>query len=292
MMVTGRTRHVRRVITPIDRGSLAAAGLDSCLDPVLEAVDQEDEVSNVRYDQVAEDFDVVRDRRADARDLWCKRVAAYLSPPVPGPIVDIGAGTGIWSRALAEAFAARVVGVEPADGMREHAQRAHPHPSVEYVAGTADSVPLPDESVAAVWASTTIHQWPDLGAAARELRRVLEPGGPVLIRSGYPGRQDEIELFHLFRGAMRVAERWPKLGRVITAFEDAGFTFEAIERVREPTFDTYDEMMAVMPVMRRSDSALVDLDDEAWEKGLAAIERAQAAGEKPWPLGMDLLVLR
>ena len=65
-----------------------------------------------------------------------------------------------------------------------------------------------------------------------------------------------------------------------------------LERVREPTFDTYDEMMALMPVMRRSDTALVDLDDEEWEKGLAAIERAQAAGEKPWPLGMDLLVLR
>jgi SAM-dependent methyltransferase len=259
---------------------------------VVAAVDQEDDLSNVRYDQVAEDFDQVRDRRSDAKEVWCERVAAYLPTPVPGPIVDVGAGTGIWSRALADAFGAPVIGVEPADGMRAHAQRSHPHPAVEYVAGTAESIPLPDESAAAVWASTTIHQWPDLGAAALELRRVLEPGAPVLIRSGYPGRQDEIELFHLFPGAMRVAERWPKLGRVICAFEDAGFTFEAIERVREPTFDSYEEMKALMPVMRRSDSALVDLDDEAWEKGLAAIERAQAAGEKPWALGMDLLVLR
>jgi hypothetical protein len=45
-------------------------------------------------------------------------------------------------------------------------------------------------------------------------------------------------------------------------------------------------------VMRRSDSALVDLDDEAWRKGIAAIERALAAGERPWDLGMDLLVMR
>jgi ubiquinone/menaquinone biosynthesis C-methylase UbiE len=249
-------------------------------------------VSNVRYDQVAEDFDEVRDRRPDGQHAWCARVADHLSTPVSGPIVDIGSGTGIWSRALAEAFDARVVGIEPADAMREHAQRRRPHPSVEYMAGTAESIPLPDESAAAVWASTTIHQWPDLAAAAREVRRVLERGGPVLIRSGYPGRQDEIELFHLFPGAMRVAESWPRLGRVITAFEDAGFTFESIERVREPTFDSYDEMLELMPIMRRTDSALVDLDDESWEKGLAAIERARAAGETPWPLGMDLLVLR
>lgn len=176
--------------------------------------------------------------------------------------------------------------------MRRWAARAHPHPQVEYMAGRCDAIPLADESVGAAWLSTVIHQFPDLGASARELRRVVEPGGPVLVRSGYPGRQDEIELFHLFPSAMRVAERWPRLGPVITAFEDAGFTFEAIERVREPTFDTYDEMLALMPVMRRSDTALVDLDDEEWEKGLAAIERAQAAGERPWPLGMDLLVMR
>lgn len=249
-------------------------------------------MTNVRYDQVAEDFDEVRDRRRDAQEVWCRRAAAYLPVPAPGPIVDVGAGTGIWSRALADTFEVEVHAVEPSAGMRAWAERAHAHPSVEYKAGVADDLPLPDESVSAAWLSTVVHQFPDLDAATRELRRVVEPGGPVLIRGGYPGRQDEIELFHLFPGAMRVAETWPRLGRVITAFEDAGFTFEAIERVREPTFVTYDEMLELVPVMRRSDTALVDLDDEAWEKGLAAIERARAAGEKPWPLGMDLLVLR
>jgi ubiquinone/menaquinone biosynthesis C-methylase UbiE len=251
-------------------------------------------LSNVRYDQVAvaEDFDQVRDRRRDAQEVWCQRVAAYLPAPVSSPIVDVGAGTGIWSRALADTFRTRVHAVEPSEGMRARAQQARPHPNVEYLPGTADSLPLPAASVAAAWLSTVIHQFPDLGAAARELRRVVEPGGPVLIRSGYPGRQDEIELFHLFPSAMKVAESWVRLGPVITAFEDAGFTFEHIERVREPTFDSYDEMLELMPVMRRSDSALVDLDEEEWEKGLATIERARADGEKPWQLGMDLVVLR
>jgi ubiquinone/menaquinone biosynthesis C-methylase UbiE len=251
-------------------------------------------LSNVRYDQVAvaEDFDQVRDRRRDAQEIWCERVAAYLPIPAPGPIVDVGAGTGIWSRALAAAFRTRVHAVEPSTGMRARATQAHPHDDVEYLAGTADALPLPAASVSAAWLSTVIHQFPDLGAATRELRRVVEPGGPILVRSGYPGRQDEIELFHLFPSAMNLAESWPKVGQVIHAFEDAGFTFEAIERVREPTFDTYHEMLALMPVMRRSDSALVDLDEDEWEKGLATIERARDAGETPWPLGMDLLVLR
>ncbi|HZA00618.1 MAG TPA: class I SAM-dependent methyltransferase [Acidimicrobiales bacterium] len=249
-------------------------------------------MSNVHYDDVGRDFDAVRDRRPEARRIWCERVAHHLPDPPPSAIVDVGSGTGIWSKALAETLDCRVCAVEPSDGMRARAVEARAHPRVEYVPGRAEALPLPRESVGAAWLSTVIHQLPDLPAAARDLRRVIEPGGRVLIRSGYPGRQDEIELFHLFPGAMRVAERWPTLGRVISAFEDAGFTFDAIERVREPTFDSYEEMLELLPVMRRSDSALVDLDDEQWDKGIAAIERAMAASERPWDLGMDLLVLR
>jgi ubiquinone/menaquinone biosynthesis C-methylase UbiE len=249
-------------------------------------------VSHVAYDEVGRDFDAVRDRRPDAQRVWCERVRQYLSDPPPFTMVDVGSGTGIWSKALADSFGSLVYAVEPSAGMRGRAALAHPHPRVEYMPGRAEALPLPDESVGAAWLSTVIHQFPDLTAAAGELRRVIEPAGRVLVRSGYPGRQDEIELFQLFPGAMRVAETWPRLGQVIMAFEDAGFVFEAIERVREPTFDSYEEMLELLPVMRRSDTALVDLDDEAWNKGIAAIERALAAGERPWDLGMDLLVMR
>ena len=251
-------------------------------------------MSNVRYEEmaIAEDFDAARDRRPEGQAVWCERVAAYLPDSPPPTIVDIGAGTGIWSRAFAEWFGGRVHGVEPSRGMRARARVARPHPLVTYAEGSVEALPLDDESAGAAWMSTVVHQFPDLGAAAREIRRVLEPGGTALIRGGYPGRQDEIELFHLFPDAMRLAETWPRLGRVVTAFEDAGFDVVALERVREPTFDSYDEMLAHLPVMRRSDTALVGIDDEAWAKGIAAIERARAAGERPWPLGQDLLVLR
>jgi ubiquinone/menaquinone biosynthesis C-methylase UbiE len=249
-------------------------------------------VSHVAYDEVGREFDAVRDRRPEPTRIWCERVRRYLSDPPPPAIVDVGSGTGIWSKALADSFGSRVLAVEPSEGMRARASIAHPHPRVAYVSGRAEALPLPDESVGAAWLSTVIHQFVDLPAAARELRRVVEPGGPVLIRSGYPGRQDEIELFHLFPGAMRVAEKWPRLGRVVTAFEEAGFAFEAIERVREPTFDSYEEVLALLPAMRRSDTALVDLSDDEWDKGIATVEGALAAGERPRDLGMDLMVLR
>lgn len=251
-------------------------------------------MSNVRYEEiaVAEDFDTIRDRTAEAQAVWCRRAAAYLPDAPPPDMVDIGAGTGIWALAFAETLGVRVQAVEPSRGMRARAVAARPHPLVTYTEGSVERLPLHDDAVAAAWLSTVVHQFADLAAAAGEIRRVVEPGGTVLIRGGYPGRQDEIELFHLFPDAMRLAETWPRLGRVISAFEDAGFAVVALDRVREPTFATYDEMLAHLPVMRRSDTALVGIDDEGWAKGVAAIERARAAGETPWPLGQDLLVLR
>jgi ubiquinone/menaquinone biosynthesis C-methylase UbiE len=249
-------------------------------------------VSNVRYEQVARDFDEVRARRPEAQKVWCKRMAEFLPEDNLSAIVDVGSGTGIWSHAIAKLLDVEVYAVEPSDGMRAHAAAVRPHPNVQYLAGTAEALRLDDDAVDAAWLSTVIHQFPDLGAAARELRRVVRAEGPVLIRSSFPGRQDEIELFHTFPGAMRLAETWPRLGRVITAFEDAGFRFETLERVREPTFDSYDEFLELLPVMRRSDTALIDLPDDEWNAGVERIRRAKEEGKAPWVLGLDLLVMR
>lgn len=248
-------------------------------------------MSNVQYDQVARDFDKVRDRTPEAQQIWCEQISDYLPAGSVRKIIDVGAGTGIWAHALAKWFSATVYAVEPEDGMREHAMATRPHADIHYVKGTAGSLPLDDNTADAAWMSTVIHQFPDVNETAQELRRVLKPEAPVLIRSSFPGRQDEIELFHLFPGVLKLTETWPRLGRVITAFEDAGFRFVALERVREPTFDSYDELIELLPAIRRSDTALVDLDEGAWNNGVERIRAAHEQGQRPWDLGLDLLVM-
>jgi ubiquinone/menaquinone biosynthesis C-methylase UbiE len=253
-------------------------------------------VSDVRYDEirVASEFDRVRDRRPESVDIWCRHIAAHLratnGDDRPRLVVDVGSGTGIWSKAIADHCDVSVVGVEPSSGMRARAASTRRHSDVRYVAGSADSLPLRPASVSGAWLSTVIHQFPDLGAAARELRRVLVPGAPAIIRSSFPGRHDEHEHFQRFPAALEVASSWPRLGDVITAFEDAGFACDTLERVREPTFDSYDEFLELLPTMRRSDTALIGLDDDDWARGIADIRRARDRKERPWPLGLDLLV--
>lgn len=85
---------------------------------------------------------------------------------------DIGAGTGISSRLLAER-GLRVLAVEPNAAMRESAE---PHPRVTFVDGTAEATSLDDASVDLVLCAQAFH-WFKPREALAEFRRILKPGG-------------------------------------------------------------------------------------------------------------------
>jgi ubiquinone/menaquinone biosynthesis C-methylase UbiE len=111
-------------------------------------------------------------------------------------LVDIGAGTGAFSSAFSDWFDIDVVAVEPSAAMRARIPRTS---SIRVLEGDATALPLPDGSADAAWLSLVIHHVPDLEAAAREVRRVLRPGAPVLIRQGFSDRiDDRIELVRWF----------------------------------------------------------------------------------------------
>jgi ubiquinone/menaquinone biosynthesis C-methylase UbiE len=115
----------------------------------------------------------------------CRRRAG--SDPIGGPLLDVGSGTGIWSHAFVRWFGSRIVGIEPSSGMRAQAAAKRSHPKTAYVGGRVDAVPVAGQCCGAAWLSTVIHHFADLPAAAVELRRVLRPGAPVLIREGFTG---------------------------------------------------------------------------------------------------------
>ncbi|MFI5926193.1 class I SAM-dependent methyltransferase [Micromonospora sp. NPDC051543] len=90
-----------------------------------------------------------------------------------GQVVDLGAGTGILTRAV-QALGFHVVPVEPDPGMRT--QLAVSTPGTTALAGSAEAVPLPDGVADAVLVGTAYH-WFDREPAHAEIARVLRPGG-------------------------------------------------------------------------------------------------------------------
>jgi ubiquinone/menaquinone biosynthesis C-methylase UbiE len=97
---------------------------------------------------------------------------------LPHPIMaaDIGAGTGISSRLLAEA-GVQVIAIEPNTTMREAAQ---PSPGVEYRGGTAEYTNLPDKSVDLVTCFQAFH-WFEPEPSLWEFHRILKPGGRLAV---------------------------------------------------------------------------------------------------------------
>ncbi|KAB8330916.1 class I SAM-dependent methyltransferase [Scytonema tolypothrichoides VB-61278] len=92
------------------------------------------------------------------------------------PIVaaDVGAGTGISSRLLAER-GVRVLAIEPNADMR---QAAAPHPLVEFREGTAEATGLHDASVDLVTCFQSFH-WFNPEPTLLEFNRILKPSGRV-----------------------------------------------------------------------------------------------------------------
>lgn len=110
-----------------------------------------------------------------------REIAGYLRPSVPasgGRVLDLGGGTGVLSSRLAEVLPAQYTVVDPTPAMTRHARgRAH----VDVVPGRAEAIPLPDASFDAAIASDAFHHFPDQEGAVRELRRVVKPGGRIVL---------------------------------------------------------------------------------------------------------------
>jgi SAM-dependent methyltransferase len=87
-------------------------------------------------------------------------------------VVDLGAGTGIFSRIVAS-LGHRVTAIEPDDGMRAQLETSD---TIRVLAGSAEAIPLPDRSTGAVVAAQSFH-WFDNHEARGEIARVLADGG-------------------------------------------------------------------------------------------------------------------
>jgi SAM-dependent methyltransferase len=104
-------------------------------------------------------------------------VAAELGLSRASRVLDLGAGTGKLARVMAP-LAGRVVAIDPSLAMLAELRRQLP--DVEAVVGTAEAIPLPDESVEAVFVGEAFH-WFRTARACAEIARVLTPGGGLAL---------------------------------------------------------------------------------------------------------------
>ena len=125
-----------------------------------------------------------------ARPEYPPEAIAWLAEELdlrPGrTVVDLAAGSGKLTRPLA-ALGCEVIAVEPVAEMR-----AAIGPTARALDGTAEAMPLPDDSADAVTVGQAFH-WFDGPKALAEIERVLRPGGALaLVWNRRPSERSEL----------------------------------------------------------------------------------------------------
>lgn len=140
------------------------------------------------FSRAAESYDSVAAlQRAVGVELLARLPAALA----PQRWLDLGSGTGHFSRVLAARFpAAEGMAVDLAEGMLRHARPLGG--AQRYIVGDAERLPLRDGCVDLIYSSLAVQWCADFAAVLAEAHRALRPGGVLAFTSLCVGTLQEL----------------------------------------------------------------------------------------------------
>jgi len=174
--------------------------------------------------------------------------------------------------------------------MRAQALANADHPAVTYAAGCAEHIPLPDASCDAALLFYVWHHVVDREAAARELRRVVKPGGTLFVQANFSDRMPDVWWF-------RVVPEWREVDKaqfrsaneVTSDFTGAGWTLVSRDEVTWLRSASMAEDLERLKL--RAVSAFEHMSEEVVEAGFARIEAVlPSLGDEPQYETSELLV--
>lgn len=140
----------------------------------------EAEAASSHFDEIAHRYD--SSLPAHVSGHYLRRRVGFIVEHCPlGRVLDVGCGTGVLARRLAD-LGFEVVGLDPSQGMLDVMRAASPR--VEAVRGSGDALPFDDGEFDLTLSVAALHHIAEAGAVRRtlgEMARVTRAGGQMLI---------------------------------------------------------------------------------------------------------------
>lgn len=132
------------------------------------------------FDTIAESYDLMNRIMSMGLDLrWRRRAVQEAGLTDRSVILDAAAGTGDMTELIAGENNARVYSLDFSTGMLAHLRKRNIHDRV--ICGDIDILPFPDETFDAVTIAFGIRNLTDASHGLTEFRRILKPGGRLII---------------------------------------------------------------------------------------------------------------
>lgn len=250
------------------------------------------------YDRsdISASYDQARALSPESIAAWMRTIVRLVGPRNVTTILDLGCGTGRFSRPLARWFGARVLAVDPAikmlRGVRTASARSEGG-TVYRAQGQAECLSLRHGCVDLAFLSMSYHHFPDRGAARAELARVIRDDGAVVVRTVTRERLEQTPFpwFECFPEARQLElERMPSEADLRHDFEQGGFALRAAEAVDHVFAANYWEYYE--KIRLRGISTLRLISHEAFAQGLRRFrDYCETQGEEgPVTETIDLIV--
>ena len=103
-------------------------------------------------------------------------------PMAEGVVLEVGIGSGLNIPYYDSTKISAIIGLDPSEELNNMAKKVVADKSLEvdFILGSAEAIPLPDNHVDSVLVTYTMCTIPDALSANKEMRRVLKPGGKMI----------------------------------------------------------------------------------------------------------------